>query len=132
MLPPDWGEGYENVTVGCTCENEDRAKARLPIFLSLPIHRRVIVCEPLLGAIDLRPFLDRRLIAEVSAGGESGEGARVCRYEWVLDIRDACAAARVRFRYHQTGALLQSGDRLYHIPRSRQHEQAKRAGIDLF
>ena len=35
-LPPDWGEGYENVIIGCTVENQDRADARLPLFLSCP------------------------------------------------------------------------------------------------
>lgn len=131
VLPPDWGDGYENVTVGCTCENQDRADARLPIFLSLPLQHRVIVCEPLLGPIDLRPYLDRAKIESVSAGGESGDGARVCDYGWILDIRSACAEAGVRFSYHQTGALLRRDGRLYRIPRRQQHVQAKRAAIDL-
>ena len=34
-VPADWGDGYENVIVGCTCENQDRADFRLPIFASL-------------------------------------------------------------------------------------------------
>lgn len=37
VLPPDWGEGYENVIIGCTVENQDRADARLPLLLELPI-----------------------------------------------------------------------------------------------
>ena len=77
-LPDDWDDGYENVTVGCTCENQQRADERLPVFLSLPLRHRIIVCEPLLTPIDLRPYLDRTKIEEVSAGGESGDGARVC------------------------------------------------------
>ena len=39
VLPPDWGDGYDNVTIGCTCENQDRADFRLPIFLSLLLTR---------------------------------------------------------------------------------------------
>lgn len=31
-IPDDWGDGYENVTVGCTIENQDRADFRLNIF----------------------------------------------------------------------------------------------------
>lgn len=127
VLPPDWGDGYENVTVGCTVENQDRADFRLPIFLKLPIFHREIVCEPLLSAIDLRPYLDRRLISHVTAGGESGEGARVCDYAWIEQIRDACADAKIPFHYHQTGALLQKEGRVYRVPRSRQHEQARLA-----
>lgn len=131
VLPPDWGDGYENVTVGCTCENQKRAEERLPVFLSLPILDRVIVCEPLLGAIDLRPYLSHGLISEVTAGGESGDGARECDFAWVEGLRDACAEARVRFHYHQTGALLRRDGTLYRIPRRAQQEQAKRAKIDL-
>ncbi len=130
-LPDDWGEGYENVTVGCTCENQARADERLPIFLSLPIRHRTVICEPLLGAIDLKPYLDRTRIESVCAGGESGEGARVCDFEWVMDIQRACADAGVSFSYHQTGALLRRNGRIYRIPRRCQHEQALRAGIDL-
>ena len=130
-LPPDWGDGYENVTVGCTCENQARADERLPIFLSLPLRHRTIVCEPLLSPIDLRPYLDRTKIEEVSAGGESGEGARLCDFAWIEDLHRACAEANVRFTYHQTGALLQRDGRLYHIPRRHQHEQAKRALQEL-
>jgi protein gp37 len=127
LLPNDWGDGYENVTVGCTCENQARADQRLPVFLSLPLRRRIIVCEPLLTSIDLRPYLDRNKIHEVSVGGESGDGARVCDFDWVTDIYRACEAAGIRFTYHQTGARLLKNGKEYHIPRRHQHEQAGRA-----
>lgn len=130
VIPPDWGEGYPNVRIGCTCENQRRADERLPIFLSAPIARRMIICEPLLGPVDLTPYLDSR-IEEVSAGGESGPRARLCDYRWVLDIRDACVAAGVAFSFHQTGANFRMGDRVYAIPRAKQHEQARRAGINF-
>lgn len=131
LLPRDWGEGYENVTVGCTCETQKRAEERLPIFLSLPIAHRWIVCEPLLSAIELSPYLERSKIELVTVGGESGKDARVCDFDWVTDIQRACAEAKVRFSYHQTGALLRRDGKLYRIPRRHQHEQAKRAGLDI-
>lgn len=31
-LPPDWGDGYDNVTICCTMENQDRVDYRLPII----------------------------------------------------------------------------------------------------
>lgn len=131
VLPADWGDGYPNVTVGCTCENQDRADFRLPIFLKLPILRREIVCEPLLGEIDLSPYLERGKIAHVSVGGESGDGARECDFDWVMKIQNACKEAGIGFSYHQTGALLRRDGTLYRIPRREQQRQAKRAGIDL-
>ena len=57
QLPPDWGDGYENVTVGCTVENQAAADLRLPLFLETPLRHRVIVCAPLLERIDLTPWL---------------------------------------------------------------------------
>ncbi len=130
-LPPDWGDGYPNVTVGCTCENQARADERLPVFLSLPVARRMVVCEPLLERIDLRRYLAQGGISAVTVGGESGENARECCFEWVLDLHRACAEYGVPFHYHQTGALLRRDGKLYRIPRARQHEQARLAGLEL-
>lgn len=127
--PDDWGEGYENVTIAVTTENQPMADYRLPIYLALPMTRRVIVCEPLLETIDLAPYLSAD-IAEVTVGGESGERARPCHYEWVTSLREQCVAAGVAFHFHQTGANFIKEGRVYQIPKSKQHEQAKRAGID--
>lgn len=129
VLPPDWGEGYENVVVGCTVENRQMADQRLPRFLETPIRHRVIVCAPLLGPLELAPYLSPA-VKEVSVGGESGPEARVCDYDWVLRIRQQCVEADIPFLYHQTGARLLKEGRLYRIPRAEQHAQARRAGID--
>ena len=130
-LPDDWGEGYENVEVGCTCENGEEAARRLPVFVSLPIQKRFVITEPLLGPVLLEPWLQTGKIASVTAGGESGEGARVCDYDWVLDIRDQCARCGVRFHFKQTGLHFRKDGRLYTVPRRFQMEQARKAGIDL-
>lgn len=129
-VPSDWGEGYENVSVCCTCENQDRADYRLPIFKSAPIKHKSIVCEPLLENIDLSPYLGQ-WCEQVSIGGESGECARECRHEWVIGIREQCVMAGVSFRFRQTGALFVKDGRAYRIPRRLQHTQAKRAGLDF-
>lgn len=129
-LPDDWGDGYENVAVGCTCENQDRADYRLPIFLSLPIKYRYIACEPLLERVDISRYLDSR-IERVVAGGESGQNARLCDYEWFLDIRGQCEQAGVAFWFKQTGAKFKKDGRIYNIERKHQHSQARKAGIDI-
>ena len=129
-LPPDWGNGYPNVTVVSTVENQRRADERLPELLRLPIAHKQITCEPLLEEIDLFRYLDPSIIEGVSAGGESGELARVCDYRWVLSIAEQCRIAGVPFSYHQTGAKLLKDGKLYRIPRRLQHAQAKKAGLD--
>ncbi|MGN0597135.1 MAG: DUF5131 family protein, partial [Ruminiclostridium sp.] len=129
-LPPDWGEGYENVLIGCTVENQDRADYRLPIFLSLPIKHRSIIAAPLLEQIDLSSYLDES-IEQVSASGESGIYARPCNYDWVLDIRRQCVERNIPFSFHQTGAHFIKDGKKYNIERKYQISQAKKAGIDF-
>ncbi len=128
-IPEDWGPGYPNVSIGCTTENQDRADFRLPIFLKAPISSRYIILEPLLGPVDIRPYLTSA-VDSVTVGGESGDNARPCRYEWVLDLREQCAEAGIRFHFKQTGANFFKDGKQYSIPRKLQHAQAKKAGID--
>ncbi len=129
-MPKDWGEGYPNVTICCTVENQACADYRLPIYQSAPIKHKVIICEPLLGAIDLSRHQIGEWIEQVVAGGESGVDARECRYEWVLDLRKICVENNVSFWFKQTGARFVKEGKLYRIPRSLQHAQARKAGIN--
>ena len=41
-----------------------------------------------------------------------------------------CVQEGVPFYYHQTGAKLMKNGRTYEIPREKQHEQARKAGLD--
>jgi protein gp37 len=101
-LPPDWGEGYENVTIACTAENQAMADKRLSLFLSLPIQRREIIVEPMLEKMDISPHLSG--ISHVTAGGESGPEARPCDLQWIIALQRQCKAANVPFWFKQTGA----------------------------
>lgn len=128
-LPADWGDGYPNVIIYSTIENQDRADYRLPIMQSLPIRHKGIACEPLLEAIDLTRWLDSS-IEQVVVGGESGNDARACHFDWVLDIRQQCIQKGVTFHFRQTGARFVKDGRLYRIKRQFQHSQAAKAAID--
>lgn len=131
-LPPDWGSGYGNVQICCTCENQKRADERLPVLLSAPIAHRSVICEPMLGAVDISAYLASGLIESVTAGGESGDSARPCDFSWIQGLRSQCAAARVSFRFKQTGAVFIKDGSCFHIPRSRQLSQAEKAGLNLY
>ena len=128
-VPSDWGEGWPNVTIGCTVENQKRAQERMPVFLEAPVRRKILCCEPLLGPVDLSrwlgPWIDRLI-----AGGESGEQARVCDYSWILSLRAQCHRAGVVFYCKQTGANFCKDGKLYRIRRKDQHTQALKAGIN--
>ncbi|MDR1218878.1 MAG: phage Gp37/Gp68 family protein [Treponema sp.] len=128
-IPDDWGAGYGNVTIGVTCENQRRADERLPFFRDLPIAHKVFIHEPLLSPLDISACLFPG-VEKVIAGGESGENARACRYEWFLSLRRQCEAAGVPFIFKQTGARFIKDGKLYTIPRRLQHIQADKAGIN--
>lgn len=133
QLPEDWGSGYDNVTVACTCENQLRADERLPFFLELPIKHKMIICEPLLERVELFPYLESGRIESVTAGGESGDfdEARPLDYDWILGIRDACIMTGTSFNFKQTGSNFIKNGKLYQIERKDQHAQAKRAKINV-
>lgn len=81
-LPKDWQEGYPNVIIGCTIENQKQADIRLPIFTALPIVHRNIICQPLLSPIKIKPYLQN--VELVVVGGESDVQGRVMDYDWVF------------------------------------------------
>ncbi len=128
-LPEDWGNGYENVTICCTVENQDRADYRLPLYQLAPIKHKIIICEPILEEIDLQPYIGP-WIEEIIVGGESGNNARVCNYDWVLKIRNLCVENNIPFGFKQTGARFMKDNHLYYIRRQFQHSQARKAGIN--
>ena len=130
-LPSDWGDGWEHVAIMATCENQEMADFRAPILRDAPVKHRGIACEPLLESVDLTAYLGPWLDIGVVAGGESGEFARPCRYEWVLSLRVQCMAAGVPFTFKQTGAKFIKDGRLFHIRRKDQHPQAAKAAINF-
>ena len=129
-IPEDWGDGWDHVTICSTCENQDRADYRLPIFLSLPIKHREIISEPMLGEIHIGKYLETGLIEHVTCGGESGPNARPCNFEWILAVREECVRYNVSFFFKQTGALFVKDGKTYHVERRLQMEQARKAGIN--
>ena len=127
-LPPDWGEGYENVIVGCTVENQVNADARLSVLSRLPLRHRVIVCQPMIGRIDLEHYLDG--VDLVVAGGESDPHARPLNYDWVLDLRDQCVRRHTAFEFRQCGTHFIKDGRMYDLKTRDLASQAGKAGIN--
>lgn len=130
-IPQDWGDGYDNVTICCTVENQACADYRLPIYRTAPIKHKVIICEPLLEQIDLRPYDIGTWAEQVVAGGESGYDVRLCDFDWVLELRAVCEENNVAFWFKQTGAKFVKDGKLYNIKRQFQHSQARKAGVNF-
>jgi protein gp37 len=104
-------KGYEfpsNVWLGATVENQDAADKRIHDLLQFTTPAvRFLSCEPLLGALDLRPYLlpgdHGTRVDWVIAGGESGAGARPMDPAWPDDLSQQCVQADAPFHFKQWG-----------------------------
>lgn len=96
-----------NVWLGTSVENQPTADTRIPELLKCPAALRFISLEPMLGPVDLWPWLEdaRRCLDWVIVGGESGPGARPCRLEWIRDVVEQCAEAGVPCFVKQLGRV---------------------------
>ena len=124
-VPHDWGDGYENVTVGCTVENQAEADQRLALFDTLPIRHKNIILQPMLEAMDIRRHLCG--VELVVVGGESDRSARPLDYAWVLDIREQCLRQGVKFEFRQCGSNFVKDGKLYQLNVLQLMSQARKA-----
>jgi protein gp37 len=137
MFPLDWWDCRENVWIGTTVENQEEAKRRIPHLLAVPARVHFLSCEPLLGPLDLRRWIEpprvhhhpsndqestavqalvevacRKLAPRIDwviAGGESGPRARPLSTQWARELRDQCKAAGVPFLWKQWGEWAPAG-----------------------
>lgn len=115
MLPDDWGEGYDNVWLGTSVEDQERANERIPVLLEVPAAIRFLSCEPLLGPVLLNdvpplpnecaPSASGRGIAWVIVGGESGGKRRPMELSWLAQIVYDCRRGDVRVFVKQDSAF---------------------------
>ena len=127
-IPSDWGEGYENVVICCTVENQKNADLKLGIFSKLPIKHKCITAQPLLENINIEKYLDGTELVVV--GGESDRNARPLNYNWVLDVREQCVRHNVSFEFRQCGTYFIKDRKMYKLQVKDLCRQAKLAGID--
>lgn len=104
------GTPPSNVTILASVENQAAADTRIPELLKIPAARRGLSLEPLLGPVNIAPFLlseydkrcfDSQLVTAldtktddkvdwVIVGGESGPKARPCNVDWVRTVVQDC------------------------------------------
>lgn len=84
---------------------------------------------PLLGPLDLTEHLNG--IDHVTVSGETGREARVCDYEWVLDIRDQCVEAGVTFWFKGTGSFFRRDGEVQKVNPFKQSGLAKELDINI-
>lgn len=127
-IPEDWGDGYDNVVVCCTVENQKNVEKKLSVFQTLPIKHKQIVAQPLIEKVELEAYLDG--IEAVVVGGESDRNARTLDYDWVLSIREQCIRKGVDFEFRQCGTHFLKDGKLYKLQVKDLRKQARLANID--
>lgn len=129
-LPHDWKCGWENIFLNISCENQRRAEERIPILLSLPFRHKGIMTAPLLGEIDLDPYLATGQIEQVIAGGENYGGARPCHFDWIKRLRASCQSHAISFCFIETGTFFVKDGKTFHLPSKRlQSEMAYKSSM---
>lgn len=104
MLPSDWGnEGWSNVWLGFTAEDQIRFEQRKKFIASIPAAVWFVSYEPAIGplcisAVDPRP--DWLIV-----GGESGPRARPMNAKWVEDIIANCRRLAIAPFFKQWGTF---------------------------
>ena len=113
-LPEDWGDGWENVVIVATAENQKRADERIPYLLELTLKHKWVCCTPLLEQIDLTEYLKTGQIEHVEINGErsyKGEPVRPLQIEWVKNLKEQCIKynVRVSFLFVGNNCVLENG-----------------------
>lgn len=124
LVPAEWLRGFpRNVRLGTTVESQEWANLRVPALLRLPA-KTFLSVEPMLGQIDLTPWLPRAdedgrcsrcgldwetelshecppgfgtRIDWVIVGSESGAQRRETKQDWVLDLATQCSLSATPF-----------------------------------
>ena len=99
----------DHIWIGASVETQQFADNRIPALLEIPAPVRWLSCEPLLGSVDLTPYLDG--LSWVVDGGESGRNRRLADYGWFRRIRDDCLQAGVPYLHKQGNHLYPGRDR---------------------
>lgn len=103
-LPSDWGDGYDNVILNVTCENQRRADERTPILLSIPAKHKGIMCAPFIGHINIEPYLDANQIPQQDLYKQHfRENCATCASRLICNGCSDCGKCRQKMiQIHQT------------------------------
>lgn len=121
-LPDDWCDGYDNVSLNITCENQEMFGKRIDYLLDVPSKHKGLCLAPLLSDIDISKALASGQIDEVAVGGENYDNPRYCKYDWVVHIAETCRQYRTNFCWYETGTHLVIND-IYQFATYNKHEQ---------
>ena len=132
----DWIEGTppSNVWVGSPISSQEQADSLIPKLLTIPAVGRFLLCDPLLGPVDLERVVTKRSDAPergkpdvsfdclrgwhggatrpdkarinwVSIGGDTGPNASPCNIDWIRSLVRQCKDSGVPVRVERLGTV---------------------------
>jgi len=104
FLPVDWGNGYPNVWIGTTAENEKYYRQRWPILARIPAAIRFVSYEPAIGPLGDPDIGIGKLPDWIILGGESGPKARPMHPSWARHVILRCEKMGVAAFHKQWGS----------------------------
>jgi protein gp37 len=108
-LPADWGEGYPNVWLGVSVENQGAAH-RIMTLRKIPARIRFISAEPLLGPLYLTDYTAPILYFHwLIVGGESGPNARPMSKQWARSLISSAETLGIPVFFKQVGGTAKIG-----------------------
>jgi protein gp37 len=85
-----------NLWVGVSAENQEYAQLRIPQLLEIPAAKHFVSIEPMLGSVDITPFLSgENKLDWVICGQETGTNARPLKEEWFINLYRQCEKFKV-------------------------------------
>jgi len=116
-LPDDWGDGYDNVWLGVSAENDDVFRQRMLHLGNVKAKFKFLSAEPLLGQIDVDYVIAHQepdggdRLDWIIIGGESGNDTGKYRYrpmkiDWLFKIIEDCQYFNVPVFVKQLGTHL--------------------------
>lgn len=104
MLPADWGNGYPNVWLGTSTEDQQRYDQRRLHLLSNPATVHFFSVEPMLSPIIRDLANERGKNVWYICGGESGAERRDMPLQWALDLQQSCRSTDTPFFFKQVSS----------------------------
>lgn len=102
MLPEDWGDGYPNVWLGTTAENQKYFDQRWKHLQKIPASITFVSYEPAIGPVRIPrqgPYPNWLI-----SGGESGGQSRSLKPQWVRDVVNDCRQVGIAAFHKQWGS----------------------------
>lgn len=110
-LPEDWGDGWDNVWLGVSAENQEWFDRRWRALDHVPAKTKFVSYEPSIGPVSVRQFLGQPGNGHVGVpdwvivGGESGPGARFFDPAWAKVLIEESADLGFKVFVKQMGKL---------------------------